>query len=145
MKLTDGLMGEHALFYALIDRVEQLTGEAKELPELRGVASLLERAVISHARLEEELLLAALEEKGHAGGPMAIMRAEHAEIAEMVAALPGFKTLSEVKEALTSLLGVLRNHFRNEEAFLFPLSEGLLGESALTELGARWAVERGLP
>ena len=145
MKLTDGLLGEHALFYALIDRVEQLTGEAKELPELRAAASLLERAVVTHARLEEELLLAALEEKGHVGGPMAIMRAEHEEIHGMVTALPGLKTLDEVKEALASLLEMLRNHFRNEEAFLFPLSEGLLGEGALTELGARWAVERGLP
>ena len=129
----------------MIDRVEQLTGEAKELPELRAAASLLERAVVTHARLEEELLLAALEEKGHVGGPMAIMRAEHEEIHEMVAALPGFTTLGEVKDGLTSLLEVLRNHFRNEEAFLFPLSEGLLGEATLSELGARWAVERGLP
>lgn len=145
MKLTDGLLGEHALFYALIDRVEQLIGEANDVPELRAAASLLEKTVVTHARLEEELLLCALEQQGHTGGPLAIMRAEHEEIEDLVGALSKSTTLGEIKEVLSRLVELLRSHFRNEETFLFPASEGLLGESALSELGARWAVKRGLP
>lgn len=145
MKLTDGLLGEHALFYTLFDRTEALLDETSSLEQLTAAGTLLRAAVTSHALLEETLLLRTLTERGLSGGPVSIMRAEHEEIAELAREVPASTSHEEARVGLRRLLGVLREHFEREEKLLFPMSEQLLGETTLTELGERWARERGLP
>lgn len=140
MKLTDGLLGEHALFYELFDRVEDIVDGAETLNQVLAAVSLLGSAVSSHAELEESLLFSELD----AGIPVSVLRAEHAEIQRLVTGIPGVRELEVARDAAHALLGVLRNHFHREEHLLFPTSESELGEQKLLELGARWAERRGL-
>jgi len=145
MKLTDGLLGEHALFYSLFARADALLSEPGSLEQLTATASLLRDAVVSHASLEETLLFAALAERGLSGGPLNVMRAEHEEIEAIATELPASKTADDARRGLRQLLSILREHFQREEKLLFPMSEKILGAEKLTELGARWALARGLP
>jgi iron-sulfur cluster repair protein YtfE (RIC family) len=145
MKITEGLLGEHALSQALFDRVEAIADDAQTLAELVLAASVLSSAVLSHAQLEDEVLFPALAEGGQVEGPLNVMRAEHKEIELLAAAVSSSVTLEEAREVVLRLLDVLREHFGKEEQVLFPMCERMLGEQKLTELGARWAKRRGLP
>lgn len=144
MKITEGLLGEHALSYALFDQVESIADGAKSLQELVAAESLLSSAVMSHASLEDEVLFPALVERGHAEGPLDVMRAEHKEIELLAGAVRASLTLEEAREVMYRLLDTLREHFGKEERILFPMCERLLGEQKLRELGERWAKRRGV-
>lgn len=144
MKITQGLLGEHALSYALFDQVEAIAEDAKSLGEIATVESLLSSAVLSHAALEDEVLFPALVERGQAEGPLDVMRAEHKEIELLAIAVRSSLTLEEARETLFRLLDVLREHFEKEERVLFPMCERLLGDDKLAELGELWARRRGL-
>jgi hemerythrin-like domain-containing protein len=144
MKLTHGLLGEHALFYVLMERFEGLLDEAKDIGQLRGAADLLGAAVVSHAELEDQLLLSALEKTGQTAGPVTVMRSEHGEIEQLVRRIPAAGSLDAAREAGRALSAMLRDHFGKEEQVLFPMSEAALGEEKLEELGARWASSRNL-
>jgi iron-sulfur cluster repair protein YtfE (RIC family) len=142
MKLTDGLLGEHALFHALLERFEGVVHEAHEVDELRAVSSVLGGAVITHAELEEKLLLGSLEAAGQAVGPVGVMRAEHTEIDDLLHGVATATSLDSAREGCLALLDLLREHFRKEEQVLFPMSEAVLGEEKLLALGESWASER---
>jgi iron-sulfur cluster repair protein YtfE (RIC family) len=144
MKITEGLLGEHALSYSLFDQVERITDDAKSLEELIGAESLLSSAVLSHAALEDEVLFPALVERGQAEGPLDVMRAEHKEIELLAAAVRASMTLEEAKEVMFRLIDTLREHFGKEERVLFPMCERLLGAQKLMELGEHWARRRGV-
>ena len=60
MRITDALLGEHAVFYGLLDRMASLLSSECELVELKAATGLLAPLLASHARLEEELLFSTL-------------------------------------------------------------------------------------
>ncbi|MCC6665878.1 MAG: hemerythrin domain-containing protein [Polyangiaceae bacterium] len=144
MKITEGLLGEHALSYALFDQVEAATDDAASLGEVTALGRVLSRAVASHMALEHDVLFPALIERGHEGGALDVMRADHKEIELLAAAVSAAATLEEGRGVLLRLLYTLREHFEKEEQFLFPICERTLGDQKLTELGADWAKRRGL-
>jgi iron-sulfur cluster repair protein YtfE (RIC family) len=139
MKITDGLLGEHALFYALFDSIEQVVESATTLDQLEALSQTLGRAVLSHAELEDEILFTAI-----TGGPVAIMRAEHEDIGRQVRAFSEPTSFERAKTDLRRLLTDLRAHFRREEQIVFPVCEAVAGDGKLRELGAAWARKRGL-
>lgn len=145
MKLTDALIGEHATFYILFDEIEDLVTMEDAGVQWRGATTVLEAMVTAHATLEDKLLFCALEPHlGAQSGPLAVMRAEHDEMAQFVSQMlnePDIdRTISRIPEALAAA----RGHFRKEEQVLFPLAERLLGARKLTELGLAWAKARGV-
>ncbi len=140
MKLTDGLLGEHAVLYTLFDRVESIVDRAERLEEVQTAIALLGTAVLSHGEVEETLLFCRLE----AGAPVVMLRAEHREIERLLQGIPTVRELEVARDAVYALLSVLRNHFHREEHLLFPICESELGEQKLRELGAHWAERRGV-
>ena len=144
MKMTDALLGEHALFYPLFDGVEELLFTATNVQELRAAFKVLERAVLSHASIEEEVLFPALIASRVAGGPLTVMRQEHQDIDRRVVAFYALADLEAAKDALRAIVAHLRTHFRQEEQLLFPMCEATLGEAKLLALGEVWAKKRGL-
>jgi len=144
MKITEGLLGEHALSHALFDQVEALADEAQTHHELVTLERLLSSTVMSHKTLEDEVLFPALVERGYAEVPVDVLRTEHKEIELLSAAVRASPSLEDAREVLFRLIGTLREHFGKEEQVLFPLCERLLGEAKLEELGLAWARRRGL-
>jgi iron-sulfur cluster repair protein YtfE (RIC family) len=143
MKITDALYGEHGPLYALLTHCEGSAAQW-ELADLMLAGRTVEAALLSHATVEDELLFGALEARMPAGGPVAVMRAEHEEIDAQLAALREASDEAAARRALLRMVLVAREHFAKEEQVLFPIAEELLGAAELERLGAEWAARRGV-
>ncbi|HLF56933.1 MAG TPA: hemerythrin domain-containing protein [Thermoanaerobaculia bacterium] len=143
MKITDALYGEHGTLYALFEHLERSAADW-ELADLLLAGRLLETALLSHARIEDELLFSALDSHLPVGGPVAVMRAEHDEIDAFLAGLREAQDESTARRNLVHAVATARDHFGKEEAVLFPLAEQVLGSAELERLAESWAERRGV-
>jgi iron-sulfur cluster repair protein YtfE (RIC family) len=145
MKITDAFLGEHGVFYAQFDRIERELETDEPVEVLRGEALLLAAALAPHARLEDDLLFAVLEEKaGPEAGPISTMRAEHEEIEGALRRATAATARERAREALLEAIDLARAHFLKEEQAAFPMAEEVLGEESLERLGEEWASARGV-
>ncbi len=139
MRITDALLGEHGVLYALFDRIEaELEGGADSAPHAR----VLEAVLRSHARTEDELLFEEMASReGGDGGPAPAMIEEHEEVATL---LDRAERVSgeDLRKVLTEVMALARDHFRREEDAAFPVAETMLGDARLRELGAEWGARR---
>jgi len=142
MKVTQAFLGEHAVFYAQFDHLEQNLPRATSHEEVVAQALLLQSAVATHAQLEEELLFTVLEPHTGQGGPVAVMRMEHEEIESTLDAIPGTPDLDAARNRLLHAIQVARQHFAKEEQVLFPMADQFLNLEELQQLGDRWAERR---
>ena len=142
MKLTDALRGEHAIIYELFDYVRDTSAKSDALEEVRGAVLVLERLLLSHARVEEDLLFPNLEPHLGQAGPLAVMRAEHQEIDDLIALAKEEKAVGALKSVIGQLLELAYGHFQKEEMVLFTMAQQFLDEATLTELGDQWAAHR---
>jgi hemerythrin-like domain-containing protein len=143
MKVTDALLGEHAVFYAQFDHLEKNIPPAKDLAVVKSQGAMLTAALATHAHLEDELLFIALE--AHLDpqfGPLAVMRMEHNEIESSLGRLQEVQDLAEAKNLLLHAIQTARAHFAKEEQILFVMAEQLLDTRALEQLGRKWAEAR---
>ncbi len=141
MKITHALYGEHGLFYAYFDYLDEVLAdkETPALEALRALATGLERMVVSHATIEEEGLYTALDGPMAGTGPLEVMRAEHQEIDRLAAAAVGAENSADCASELRQLLAVLRDHFMKEEQILFAMAQQQLDAGVLDDLGKKWA------
>lgn len=141
MRITDALLGEHAVLYALFDHVESELAAGSEPAPFVGV---LDAVLRSHARLEDELLFNVMaSETGPGGGPATAMIAEHREVGELLDRAR--RVAGDEARAILGLgdvIAVARNHFRREEEAAFPMAEELFDASRLREMGAAWGIRR---
>ena len=145
MRITDALLGEHGVFYAQFDRLEETLPAEDGLDRVRGLASLVSAALASHARLENDLLFAAVEKHlGLGAGPMAVMRSEHDEIESTLARAERATDLDRGRDDLLEVVRMARSHFEKEERVAFALAERVLAEGELERLGEAWARGRGV-
>ena len=146
MKITDALYGEHGLFYCQLDYLEAVLA-APELPELnvlRALAGGLERMLATRAAIEDDGLFIALEGRIGGAGPLQVMRAEHQEIEALSAAATAAESRDDCAGFLGNLTALLRQHFMKEERVLFVLAQQCLDETALNDLGDKWAETRAV-
>jgi len=61
MKITDALREEHKVFNVRFDELDQLVSRRPDLAELRPKASLVAKGLLSHARIENDILFPLLE------------------------------------------------------------------------------------
>lgn len=145
MKVTDAFLGEHGVFYAQFDRLEEALPTEDRIEVLHGKASLLAEALAPHARLEDDLLFAAVEEKAGKGfGPVSTMRAEHEEIEGALRSVAAATDPDRARETLLEVIHLARSHFLKEERVAFPMAEEVLGAEYLQRLGEEWARARGV-
>lgn len=92
------------------------------------------REIERHIEAEETLLFPAFEEKtGMAGGPAAVMRAEHREMREIFARM---RAASEGKDGTLylgvsgNLLSLLEQHNMKKERMLYPMIDASMGDGA---------------
>lgn len=142
MKITDALLGEHGVLYRLLDYCADNAG-GWDLPTARAGAGALEKALASHAGIEDELLFQAMEPFFPGGsGPLEVMRAEHQEIEGSVERALREDDLEEARRLLVLIAHLARDHFAKEEQVLFPMAQQFLGDEKLEEIGERWAEQR---
>jgi hemerythrin-like domain-containing protein len=140
--ITNFLLGEHAVFYAQFDNVETGLPEAENLSQVKSLGGMLAAALASHAQLENELLFSALDPHFGGSGPVAVMRAEHAQIEGTLDQIPAAEDLDQAKRLLMHTITLARQHFAKEEQVLFPMAQQVLDDQELFELGAQWAKGR---
>lgn len=143
MKITDALLGEHAVFYAQFDYLEKNIPPAKDLALVKSPGAMLTAALATHAHLEDDLLFIALEAYINPQfGPLAVMRTEHNEIEGSLERLQKVQDLTEAKNLLLHAVETARAHFAKEEQVLFQMATQMLDASQLNQLGAKWAETR---
>lgn len=142
MKLTDALLGEHGVFYALFDQLEAAASAAASVTRVQENAMVLRTVLLSHANLEEELLFSALEPFIGEDGPLAVMRAEHNEIEQALQRLEDLSDPDDAAVAVLQALDLIRDHFRKEEEVLFAMAGQMLDDETQIRLGKAWAEAR---
>jgi iron-sulfur cluster repair protein YtfE (RIC family) len=144
-KITDAFLGEHGVFYAQFDKLEEALPNENRIEVLRGSASLLAAGLEPHARLEDDLLFAAMENKTGAGlGLVSTMRVEHEEIEGALRSVAVGTDPARAREMLLEAIHLARAHFLKEEQVAFPMAEEVLGAEDLMRLGGEWARARGV-
>ncbi|MBX7234419.1 MAG: hemerythrin domain-containing protein [Caldilineales bacterium] len=144
MKITDALLGEHALLYAQFDYLQQATPAAETLAVVHSLAAGLTATLASHAHLEDELLFSTLDPYLGPMGPLAVMRMEHDQIEGLLGQVPAAQELDQAQRLLQQAVQVARSHFAKEEQVLFPMALQVLEQSKLAALAAQWAERRGV-
>ncbi len=144
MKLTNALLGEHAVIYELFDYLRDTILKRDDLRDIHGAVAVVERLLVSHARIEEDLLFSRLEPHLGQKGSLAMMRAEHRAIDDLLEAARLEADSAVLKSAIDQLLDLAHGHFQKEEMVLFPMARQYLDEASLTELGDEWAASRNV-
>lgn len=145
MRITHALLGEHGVFYAQFDHLEEILPAESRLECVRHHAALLAAALVSHAEMENDLLFGPLEAAlGGGGGPPAAMREEHEEIESRLDEVGEEADLDQARNGLLEAIRLARSHFEKEERIAFPLAESVLGDRALQERGSEWADRRNV-
>jgi len=144
MNLVDALLGEHGVFYALFAHLEGRLKKGGSPAEIQEAAAVLVATLISHAKIEEELLFPALEQHLGPAGPLSVMRGEHEQIDGVLDEVAGGRQSGDGATALLHALQVARDHFAKEEQVLFQMARQALDTNLLVELGSQWAERRGV-
>jgi iron-sulfur cluster repair protein YtfE (RIC family) len=132
-KVTDALLKDHRLINKILESF------TLENPRFDHICQTLHRALLSHAWFEDEIFLPAVRAE-----PLLFKRftdeiyQEHQDLNALMKLLR--KTPATQKRELEfysqELRVLLSTHFKKEEDALFPLTERILSEEGLLELGA---------
>lgn len=136
MRITDALLGEHGVLYALFDHLE---ADLDDGADPVAHARLLRAVLHGHARTENALLFE--EMASRMNGPGDAMLREHEEVADLLARTETADG-EELSDLLRDVMDLARRHFRREEEAAFPAAEDLLQPARLRALGAEWGVRR---
>jgi len=142
--VTDTLLGEHGVFYLLIELLEDAVGRLDSVEALRTAAEPLALSLLAHAKIEEEVIFATLERRIGLQGPIACLQDEHTRMDADIRGLFRIDDTAALKEAILALLSTVRGHFSKEEQVLFPVARKVFGNDDRAELGAQWARARGV-
>lgn len=97
-------------------------------------ATRFAQSLEGHFAMEEEVLFPAFEEAtGMAGGPPAVMRAEHAQMRQLLASMQAALAARDATAWLSAgetLLMMIQQHNMKEEGILYPMSDRALGPEA---------------
>jgi iron-sulfur cluster repair protein YtfE (RIC family) len=160
MKITEALKGEHGVFYAQFQFIDNALPDAN-LATLKALGAMLAAALVPHAQIENDILFPAVEAQIGEGGATQVMRMEHAEIegklgqlaelrgmhtdieGALATKLPTLDNADEARRMLKDILYLAREHFAKEESILFPMADQMLDARTQELLGMDWAERRG--
>ncbi|HLM82214.1 MAG TPA: hemerythrin domain-containing protein [Terriglobales bacterium] len=148
MRITDALREEHKVFSVRFDELDQLVSLCRDLALLRPKASLLAKGLLSHARIENDILFPLLVRFLGGTGPLAMMKAQHEEIEGGLLGILVWRVdeaeLQDPEHAQAAVKGILqiaRQHLAMEDK-MFWMAEKIVGDSQLNELGQQFAERR---
>ena len=143
MKITDAFIAEHEEISAQFDHLEAtIPSEVKTLAEVKTPGAKLAAVLAQHAKLEDDLLFAAIEAQMDSDESVRKVRDDHSRIEalmqDVLALLDTIQRMGHARRTLLQAIKVARAHFNREEKETFPLAEEILGEEKLLELGEQW-------
>jgi hypothetical protein len=148
MRITDALREEHKVFNVKFDELDQLVSRGPDLAQLRPKASLLAKGLLSHARMENDILLPLLQPFLGETGLLAMMKAQHEEIEGGLLGIlvrrvdeAELQDPEHARAAVKGILQIARQHLAMEDR-MFWMAEKILGEGQLNELGQQFAERR---
>jgi len=144
IKITTALLGEHAVFYALFDHLESSLVDAHCAGQVKARASTVAAALVSHARLEEQILFQSLEAYADLRGPLTMMRLEHSRIEQDLEHIQTLDDLPAAQQLARRIASMARQHFLKEEQVIFPFADRVLDPAASHAMGEAWAEQRGV-
>lgn len=145
MDIVDLLVGEHGVLNAQLEYLERDASRAASLPAVQAQVSVLAVGLQSHAQVEDDILFTALEPHLEASSPVLVgMRMMHEDIDRTLERLAGAGELTQAREELLGLVGLVRQHFLGEEQAVFPLARQVVDEGTLRRLAVEWAERRGI-
>jgi hemerythrin-like domain-containing protein len=136
MRIIDRFSREHEAFVTQLDMLRIAVGSGADVGTAIAQVRTLAGPLLTHAANEEVLLFPDLVEKlgGEEGGPVGVLRREHAVIHGQVDTLRGTPTQADFARVFAAFDSLLRAHIDREEDVLFPLSARLLGDARLVEM-----------
>ncbi len=144
MKITDALRGEHGAYYGLFQQIEYLAEEVEILAQIQNATIALNAEILSHAKLEERLLVPALRPHLDHDALITAMCDEHVEMDQSLEHVEDAQSLEDAVDWIHYCVGFAREHFQKEEQILFPLADNVLSRDVLESLGDAWAEARGV-
>jgi len=142
MKITDILRAEHTVFHNIFDHIERVLPKLETAGEVKSLAELMESLLRTHAKNEEDLIFAPLEQYLEQLGQGDSFEHEHREINTGLLKVKTVKKLADARKLLLSAVAASRNHFDHEERIAFPMAERVLKAKTLTDLGSEWMKRR---
>ncbi len=142
MRITDALRAEHAIYLGVFAEIERAVPRLATIGELRTMAAIIERVLAPHAAAENNLAFLALDHVLSDQGQLQRLYHEHKEIDERLKQVHSVSNCGEARRLLLASIGASREHFRLEEAEVFPLLEKRLKPETLRELGQKWRERR---
>ena len=138
MKISEYLRAEHQTISEDVWRLEQqLEVGSLSITDVKATVRTISSALENHAKLEEKVLFPGLENAlGRDDGPLAVMEAEHSQIAALFSRIHGAQVEDNVPMLTKELTRLLLNHFAKEEHDLFPTADELLGTVEIDASGA---------
>jgi hemerythrin-like domain-containing protein len=142
MKITDALFAEHLVFHNLFDYIEKNLPKFKTLAELKAVTAMVDAALKSHSKTEDDLFIGPLGPAFEEIGQRETFHEEHEELDEMLAEVLAAQELKKARALLHATVIMCRNHFDKEERIVFPMAERVLKTKTLHDLGLTWMNQR---
>jgi len=143
--ITRALVAEHRMFGVVFDQVEKLLPSLDRLEEVRRAARMVEGLLLSHAKVEEELLMVAQDQVSGEKHRYDRCRKEHQEIDSRLTRVRSTRRIARARRLLQAAMAASRKHFQREERRIFPLIEKGLKLQTLTKLGTVWFLQRYAP
>ena len=143
--ITRALSAEHLMFCGVFDEVEKALAGFNRLEDVRRAARLVEGLLLSHAQVEEELLILAEHHLPTGARRYAPCRKEHQEIDSQLTRVRSTSRVARARGLLQAAMAASRKHFKHEESKVFPLLEKGMEPAALAKLGTIWFLRRHSP
>jgi iron-sulfur cluster repair protein YtfE (RIC family) len=143
--ITQALIAEHQMFGVVFEQVEKLLPSFERLEEVRRAARMVEGLLLSHAELEENLLMLAQEHVPQDARRYELCRKEHQEIDSRLTRVRSTRRIAQARSLLRGAMAASRKHFKREERRVFPLIEKGMQLQTLTKLGTVWFLHRYAP
>ncbi|MCX6927394.1 MAG: hemerythrin domain-containing protein [Verrucomicrobia bacterium] len=138
MKITEALVAEHTIFLSVFDQIERVLPSLTTPAEVVAMASLVEGLLAGHAKTETNLAYLALDHVLQDNGELKRMHQDHHEIDDQLRNVRKAKNCADARRLLHEAILASREHFRGEEASVFPVLEEKLQEETLLALGTTW-------
>ena len=134
--ISEDFTAEHRFCDDAFIRIEQLTHQG-DWDAARSAAGAFIGVTEAHLRREEERLFPALEAAAPmANGPTGVMRAEHAQMRELFAAIDASLNAQDAEslgDALDTLLLLMQQHNAKEESVLYPLADRVIVDTHVVD------------
>lgn len=144
MDVTDALLGEHGVFYLLIEQLDDALDRLETLPELRAAIAPLAISLLAHARIEEDVIFGRLEKTIGLQGPLHCLQDDHNAMDQKLRDLFSITDAAVLKTSAREILETARGHFAKEEQVLFPVARRTFDVDRRKHLGEHWAKFRGI-